>query len=389
MHLPRTTAILFLQAFLEATALGFGPPKYKEWFKGWYDGYDVTEICTKQITTYWDNNGTDPWRCQLALDCIIENTSGSAMQEMSSSLVLLGLTPTILSWLGPKLSESSMLSYQRPLLSFLLSMGAPTVNLGRIFSYDDPFAALKRAVKGQPLLRSSTHSNRLQQTIILLLEYLFALAAICNIVYISVDLGFRSVLSWACTTNYTPLIWVLAPGSIHLVGAAAFHKIHKAVRNPSPSPESLPNGGHARVRRFWHSFKEFTTCYKHTQRTIEAEAPGFVTIMLNNFAQVLVILHILVGTIIFSSCQFLRFIDAVPVIARYAASSLVCRFINAYELRGMHARLVVEVLERGGEKALVRADDVRAEIHNAALSQTSMERQGEWDAAKSRASLLE
>jgi len=148
---------------LAILAVAFGLPKYKEWFTGWYDGYydGVGDVCMESITAYWYNNGTNPWRCAHALDCIIGNTTGSAMQEMSSTLVLLGMTPTILSQLGPKLSESSMLSFQRPFLSFLLSMGAPTVNLGRIFSYDNPFAALETAVQGQPLLRGPLHSKSL------------------------------------------------------------------------------------------------------------------------------------------------------------------------------------------------------------------------------------
>jgi hypothetical protein len=379
MYVHNIITLCFLLPLLPGPVLAFGPPKYKEWFKGWQEGYYVGELCTQQITTSWDNNGTDQWRCQLALDCIIGNTSGSAMQEMSSSLVLLGLTPTILSQLGPKLSESSMLSYQRPLLSFLLSMGAPTVNPGRIFSYDDPFTALKTAVAGQPLLRSPSHSNRLQQTVIIVLEYLFALGAICNIVFISVDLGFRSVLSWACTTNYTPLIWVLVPGFIHLLGAVAFHTIHKALKTPSSSPRTHPDGDHDQVDRFWHSFNEFTTCYGYAPRTIAAETPRLLPIILNNIAQALVVLHILVGTIIFSSCQFLRFMDAVPVIAKYATSSLVCRFINAYELRGMNARLAVDVVECGGESG----GAVVVGVSHEEVS-SSRESKSEWDVASTK-----
>jgi hypothetical protein len=208
MHFSQTSTAACIFQGLLAPATAFGPLKYKEWFNGWRDGYYVGEQCLDQIATYWNNNGTFPYRCQVALDCIIENTSGSAMQEMSSSLVLLGLTPTILSQLGPKLSESSMLSYQRPVLSFLLSMGAPTVSPGRIFSYDDPFGALETVVKGQPLLRSASSSTPHRQTLIIILEYLCALGAICNIIYISVELGWRSVLSWACTTNYVPFTWV-------------------------------------------------------------------------------------------------------------------------------------------------------------------------------------
>jgi hypothetical protein len=66
------------------------------------------------------------------------------------------------------------------------------------------------------------------------------------------------------------------------------------------------------------------------------------------------------GTIIFSSCQFLRFMDAIPIIARYAASALVCRFINTYELRGMNAKLMVEVWDHDTQHNTVIATGVPA-----------------------------
>ena len=102
MHLLQATYFnLFLKFLLPQSVGAFGLGKYKERFTGWRDGYFVDIVCAKQIGAYWAENGTFLWRHQRALDCIINNTSGSALQEMSSSLVLLGLTPTMLSQLGP------------------------------------------------------------------------------------------------------------------------------------------------------------------------------------------------------------------------------------------------------------------------------------------------
>jgi hypothetical protein len=140
---------------------------------------------------------------------------------------------------------------------------------------------------------------------------------------------------------------------IHLLGAVAFHKIPKSVEQlnstglPTASLTFLPSKTRRRFPNFSHPWDEFKTCYGNAERRIQAQPPNLIPIILNNLAQMLVVLHILIGTIIFSSCQFLRFTDAIPVIARYAASSLVCRFINVYELRGMNARLVVDVTECG------------------------------------------
>jgi hypothetical protein len=333
---------LVFQLFRVHLAVAFGPPKYQLWFQGWRDGYYVGNICAEQIGTYWAGNSTSPWTCQLALDCIIGNTSGSALQEMSSSLVLLGLTPTMLSQLGPKLSESSMLSYRRPGLSFLLSMGAPTVFPGRIFTYKSPFQTLKAVVKDQPVQQylSSTRLTAEWPRIIGFIEYVATLGAIYNIIDQSIQLGWRSVLSWACSTSWLPMGWVLLPGLIHVLAALAFYRIPKSVKEPSQPLR--PHETSSRLRRLWESSDEFRTCQAHNKRTIIAGSPDLMTLVLTAIAQLLVVFQIILGTTIFSSCQFLRFRDAIPVIARYALSAIVCRFINVYELRGMSNTLQVE-----------------------------------------------
>ena len=132
---------------------------------------------------------------------------------------------------------------------------------------------------------------------------------------------------------------MLFPGIIHFIGAVAFHIIRKSGKEPLDVSDSDRN--RQRSGGFWESFDEFRTCHEQAKRTIKVEKPSFTTVALNNVTQFLILLHLLVGTIIFSSCQFLRLFDAIPVIGRYAISTLVCRFISVYELRGMSDKLEV------------------------------------------------
>ena len=53
-----------------------------------------------------------------------------------------------------------------------------------------------------------------------------------------------------------------------------------------------------------------------------------------------VILHVIYGTAILSSTLFVSALDALGVIGQFLGSTLVCRAILTYELRGM--RLVVK-----------------------------------------------
>ena len=63
---------------------------------------------------------------------------------LAISIVILGLMPIMLSTLGPSIAESAMLSYERPLLLWLLAFGSPSVIVNRIWTYDDPFATIER-----------------------------------------------------------------------------------------------------------------------------------------------------------------------------------------------------------------------------------------------------
>jgi hypothetical protein len=329
LHRPPYSLLLIHSLCLQGVT-AFGPKKFKQWFPQWQHSYYVGDACAAQIGTYWADNGTFPWRCQAALDCIIGNTSGSAMQEMSSSMVLLGLTPTMLSQLGPKLSESSMLAYRRPGLSFLLSMGSPTVFPSRIFQYDAPLKALKTVVKNQPLLYRAKALSR-KEILMSVAEYVFTVGAILNIIEMSIELSWRSVLSWDCESTWLPFAWVLFPGLIHLIAAITFRRIPK-----------FEHGGRCPGQRVHWSIEELMPCHTQAKLTIEVQPPNETTIVLNDATQVLVIFHITLGTIIFSSCQFLRLADVVPVILRYSVSGIVCRFITVYELRGMSSTLDID-----------------------------------------------
>lgn len=65
-------------------------------------------------------------------------------QQLSfqSSLVLLGLVPSLLSSIGPNIADIIMLSSHRPALAFILSLGAPAILPSRILEYSDPHSVV-------------------------------------------------------------------------------------------------------------------------------------------------------------------------------------------------------------------------------------------------------
>lgn len=69
--------------------------------------------------------------------------------DSQGTTVVLDLLPIFLASIGPSVAEISLLSAHRPLLSFLLSIGAPAVYPTRIFEYNNPTLVLK--VEGESL----------------------------------------------------------------------------------------------------------------------------------------------------------------------------------------------------------------------------------------------
>ena len=116
--------------------------KYKHWFYQWGENELHLESletgpCAQAVRNYWNPNYPDPYRCEAALSCLLDNATSSAQQMLATSIVILGLMPTMLSTLGPSIAESAMLSW-------LLAFGSPSVIVNRIWTYDDPFATIER-----------------------------------------------------------------------------------------------------------------------------------------------------------------------------------------------------------------------------------------------------
>lgn len=61
--------------------------------------------------------------------------------DMLAATVILGLMPTIISYIGPTVEEISLVPLHRPFFTLLIASGAPAVHPIRSFS----FKALERA----------------------------------------------------------------------------------------------------------------------------------------------------------------------------------------------------------------------------------------------------
>src|SRR6266516_5187585 len=163
--------------------------RFQQWFPTYRHDFEniLSRNCSKQYQSYLNGTGYLNKACPVVVDCILSNTRESYKTNMASASVLLGLTPTILTMLGCGPADIAFLSTRRPFLSLCLAIGSPTVSPVRTFEYDYLFKIL------QMKLGRNQHSRRslTRKALIVVAEYLLALAATVNVATISYDLGVR------------------------------------------------------------------------------------------------------------------------------------------------------------------------------------------------------
>ena len=106
---------------------------------------------------------------------------------MDTASVLLGLTPTMLSAVGPGIAEIALLILRRLLLGMLLAMDAPASFPSRFLVYDDPLKLLRRGER--PSVLRITMISTWRSILISWPQYAFAILVITNLIVASLDLS--------------------------------------------------------------------------------------------------------------------------------------------------------------------------------------------------------
>jgi len=206
------------------------PLKYQEWYPQLESALSAVSIssCQLSLQAYMGNMTARvdlnrrgyPSYCNLHTDCILATVYQSIVSHMAAASVLLGLTPTILANLGPTISEISLLSSQRPFLSFLLAMGAPATFPTRFLPYSDPLKLLQKT-SGLGL-RKIRRVPKPWAAVLSLLQYIVISIAIWNVMTTSLQLGRRTVISWGCQDSWLPLAWSLSTIGVHAPAVLSF-----------------------------------------------------------------------------------------------------------------------------------------------------------------------
>ena len=302
------------------------------------DALDTT--CRLEVTTYRSNMNDDS--CRPVVSCLLGAMTNIAQSDQSGAAVILGLTPTIVSTIGMSCAEMALLFTHRPFLSFLLAFGAPSIFPTRPGEYQDPVEVLRMRAGAQKAMLFSGFESRGKALLISLCQYIMVAGAVSNVLQTLVELGTHGIVSFRCNSTLLPLLWGLWPFCIHAIAALSYlfsntlalsranhhHQQQQQHEEPNDVIRDVP------LSRSGFS-NEITPCANHLKPTpITTDEPKTV-LALNYLASFLALIHIVFGTLIFSSLLFVSITRAIYIMCRLILSALVCRTVMSFEIAGL------------------------------------------------------
>ncbi|KAI0411495.1 hypothetical protein F5X98DRAFT_357095 [Xylaria grammica] len=313
------------------------PTRQLETFFPAWDYYLHDTDCTSSRKA--DLDAGEPGAYYDAIECLLKAFPEYRKSEIAASSVALGLLPTILSLLGPSITDQAVLSMRRPLLAFLLAAGSPAVNP----QLRDEYTALieRKLSSGANITRTGPRRSVWSKRVILvsLVEHAAALGAMLNIAILAYQLSIFAVTSFAVRWGYLPALWA---GLTLLIHGASFLALRVKVHKRYPEREGP--AGRRRRNDSLSSFSdscvaEVTPCKHQQSMTLQwcgedelRYKLGSVVVWMLNFG---IVVHIFLGTLTLSGLLFISAADAISIVARFVASTVVSQLIFTYELSGI------------------------------------------------------
>ncbi|RAH70332.1 uncharacterized protein BO66DRAFT_401376 [Aspergillus aculeatinus CBS 121060] len=310
-------------ALLYSAALLFDTSRATQ-FQNFYPFYRTTLTTERPDCHAYYNaslaarNTSDPNTCKHMAECLLEGAGEVNKGDWASATVLLGLTPSILGTVAPTIEERLQLLRERPILGFLGILAAPSLTFARPWVKPD-----HPGDKPTTWLREHT-AGRNPNVYRSLVQYLAVALAAANVLENAIRLGSQTIISWKCNMGFLELAWVLlapVPSLVMLV---------------LPPLVALTNSGLAvlgdclgrLLSREHPDTTAGTPANDHDGRVDLGE--GFY----NGLANICGLVHVVYGTIVLSSVQFIGTLDALGVVGRFTASALVAQFITMTQLYG-------------------------------------------------------
>ncbi|KAJ9653407.1 hypothetical protein H2198_007405 [Neophaeococcomyces mojaviensis] len=306
-------------------------PEYRNFFQT-----VLVDNCTTEYQEFERLNGfSNKDGTNSVINCLLENTDEWRKANIASAVVLLGLLPTILGLTGSHVAELAIVGCFRPFLTFFLICAAPGMNPSPALTSMDPLSILEARKRG----RGFRLPKWAPGWVVVLAEYGAVTGALINLIFTLRGIQIGTVISFA-PTHGLYWIWLIAAYLVFLVGYYAL--LARVTRNTLRVPDNRL------LQYIWrwspkicHVLQclklEFTTTLPGQDMSLTLKRETSFFILLSWLNAVGTALHLLLGTILFSSTLFIATGDAFVIGARILASHLVCRIVAAFELAGLRA----------------------------------------------------
>lgn len=278
---------------------------------------------------------------QPLIDCILENTSEYLKGTMTSAQVLLGIMPTIITFLGPSHDEVAMLSNvgRRPLLAAGMSLAAPSAYFSRAFEYFDPSEILCHHKYRREQYRLKGH----WWVLVSIIEYALVAGMCWNIVANTREVNQWTISSLASDADFLPGLWLAFGPCIHFFSCYVFRlRIHGWRDAKMPEVNPRDRSFRSWVKRIPKKLlallkiTEFVPCATEKYVALIEGRKETITFLVSAWLEsTFTILHLVFGTLVFSGTLFVGTKDALRIVGRYIAGVAVCRIILMYELAGL------------------------------------------------------
>lgn len=327
MEFPFTWTVVFLA--ISTPAESYGRLKFRRWLPKYRDWFlEASSHCKPELEAYYSDNRTQcDSPCSCVADCILPNVTGTIQSNMQSAQVLLGLLSTILVYGGPTIAETAVLSTYRPLLTVLLTLGLPGVNVRRLFGRIDVHERYARQTSASLTLWSGWMIRRtcISRTLLDGITWIITFAAIGNNVRTSIYLDYRTICGWRCGVLFLPLACGLSAFLVRIWGMIAIY-----MQSEKPTvQEDTHSTEIACTQWIWSS---------NFRRRLSPK-PKILAELFYSAASLAAIIQLIIELFVLSSLVFISALEALQIFVLYAASTLTCQTVLVVELAHMRAEL--------------------------------------------------
>jgi hypothetical protein len=328
MFLHLFTATVFCHVVLASKHVHF-----QQWYPQFEKGFEsiIRTKCNEEFERYMTETPQPGCKNCIAgpvVTCMLEALDENVKAMFASAGVLLALLPTTLSLAGPSTIETGILAQRRPFLAFLLALCSPAASPIRTIDYRDPQELLRR--KPDIYRIKADGISVAARRVISGLEYLLTTAAIANVAHVTWELSVKTVTAVSTVTEFLPALWVATSVIIHILGAWAVRlRTSILLVEHATRSESL-------------FIQEWMLSAVQPQATLQLKPEELLFIFISWLVSTGIILHIVFGTLVLAGTLFITPQDALCVVARYLASTILCKTVLMYEIVGMRETVTVE-----------------------------------------------